>query len=89
MSSRLEPGSEDGLRSRSSERNDNRKISQIDHKKDSNSHNSHTYGAGRPSHRAHSLILPRCLLTFEKHVQRLKTFIGTLDLKDITLFCQD
>ncbi len=27
--------------------------------------------------------------TFEKHVQRLKTFIGVLGLKDITLFCQD
>ncbi|GCE21713.1 haloalkane dehalogenase [Dictyobacter kobayashii] len=27
--------------------------------------------------------------TFEKHVQRLKTFIATLGLNDITLFCQD
>ncbi|HEX2915681.1 MAG TPA: haloalkane dehalogenase [Chloroflexia bacterium] len=27
--------------------------------------------------------------TFEKHVQRLKTFITTTGLKDITLFCQD
>jgi haloalkane dehalogenase len=27
--------------------------------------------------------------TFEKHVARLKAFIETLDLKDITLFCQD
>jgi haloalkane dehalogenase len=27
--------------------------------------------------------------TFEKHVQRLKTFITTVGLKDITLFCQD
>jgi pimeloyl-ACP methyl ester carboxylesterase len=27
--------------------------------------------------------------TFEKHVQRMKTFITTLELKDITLFCQD
>ena len=27
--------------------------------------------------------------TFEKHVQRLKTFIATLGLHDITLFCQD
>ncbi len=27
--------------------------------------------------------------TFEKHVQRLKTFISTLGLQEITLFCQD
>ena len=27
--------------------------------------------------------------TFEKHVQRLKTFISVLGLKEITLFCQD
>lgn len=27
--------------------------------------------------------------TFEKHVQRLKTFLTMLDLRDITLFCQD
>jgi haloalkane dehalogenase len=27
--------------------------------------------------------------TFEKHVQRMKTFITALGLKDITLFCQD
>ncbi|GCE07461.1 haloalkane dehalogenase [Dictyobacter aurantiacus] len=27
--------------------------------------------------------------TFEKHVQRLKTFIALLDLEEITLFCQD
>ena len=27
--------------------------------------------------------------TFEKHVQRIKTFIATAGLKDITLFCQD
>ena len=27
--------------------------------------------------------------TFEKHVQRLKTFIGVLGLQNITLFCQD
>jgi pimeloyl-ACP methyl ester carboxylesterase len=29
------------------------------------------------------------LHTFEKHVQRLKLFISTTGLKDITLFCQD
>lgn len=27
--------------------------------------------------------------TFEKHVQRLKTFIASIGLKDIVLFCQD
>jgi pimeloyl-ACP methyl ester carboxylesterase len=27
--------------------------------------------------------------TFEKHVRRLKTFIATVGLEDITLFCQD
>jgi haloalkane dehalogenase len=27
--------------------------------------------------------------TFEKHVERLKTFIATLGLEEITLFCQD
>jgi haloalkane dehalogenase len=27
--------------------------------------------------------------TFEKHVRRLKTFISTVGLRDITLFCQD
>jgi len=27
--------------------------------------------------------------TYERHVQRLKQFIATLDLTDITLFCQD